>query len=304
VSILVVGEALVDLILTPDGAVGAIAGGGPFTMARTIARLKVPVSFAGGISDDAFGVRLTELLIADGVRLPLPARHGLLTTLALAEVDNSGAATYRFYTEGTAAPAISADDITVDSQTQVLAVGTLGLVLEPMASTVESLVAAAADETLVFLDPNCRPATVTDRDAYLARLARVLTRADVIKVSRDDLNYICGRDVHANPIHAARGLLAGDTALVLFTDGSEIVHIITRSADIEVPVAPIEIVDTVGAGDAFGGAFIAYWAASGRTRADLGDLDAVRRCVEKAIDVAAITCQRVGADPPHLHELA
>ena len=299
-SVLVVGEALIDLIVSPDGSISAIPGGGPFNTARTIARLGTTVAFGGRLADDAFGRRLWSLLTADGVDLALPTLPGLLTTLALAELDPSGTATYRFYTEGTAAPAIDAGELVLPQGTTMLSVGTLGLVLEPMASATESLVAALADDVLLVVDPNCRPNVIGDVDAYRARIRRVVRRADVVKVSGDDLDYLYPNVPQAS---GARLLLDDGPRLVLFTDGARSVRVLASGWEVELPVPRVEVVDTVGAGDAFGGAVIAFWQRGGYGRAELADESLVCAAVEEAIVVAGITCQRIGADPPHLAEL-
>ena len=299
-SVLVVGEALVDLIVSPDGSTSAIPGGGPFNTARTIARLGATVAFGGRLSDDAFGRRLQGLLAEDGVTLALPTRADLLTTLALAELDPSGAATYRFYTEGTAAPAVGPGDLALPQGTTLLSVGTLGLVLEPMASAAEALVSSLADDVLLVVDPNCRPKVIDDADAYRARIRRVVTRADVVKVSGDDLEFLYPG---VPPREGARALLDDGAGLVLFTDGAASVRALADGWEDELPVPRVEVVDTVGAGDAFGGAFIAFWQRGGHGRAELADESLVRAAVAEAIVVAGITCQRVGADPPHLAEL-
>jgi fructokinase len=90
---------------------------------------------------------------------------------------------------------------------------------------------------------------------------------------------------------------------VLFTDGGEAVRILAGDEDVVVPVPGVEVVDTVGAGDAFGGAFLAFWQSAGHHRDDLADLAKVRAVVERAIVVAGITCTRSGANPPRLAEL-
>ena len=298
---LVIGEALVDLITTPSGEVSAIPGGGPFNLARTLGRLGVDVTFAGGISDDVFGQRIAAMLDADGVRQALPVRTGLLTTLALAALDEDGAATYRFYVEGTAAPAVKVGDVQLPEDLSALAVGTLGLVLEPAADATAAAVAAVSDSTLVFVDPNCRPSVINDEQRYRARLDEVLQRADVVKVSGDDLAYF---SPDKDSIMAARGLLDHGVSVVLFTDGGEGVCVITPNDEFIVPVPSVEVVDTVGAGDSFGGGFLAFWLSRGLTRSDLGDHEQLRWAVGRAVTVAAITCTRVGANPPTLAELA
>ena len=299
-TVLVVGEALVDLIVSPDGGLEAVPGGGPFNLARTAARLGVSTAFGGGISDDVFGRRIAALLRADDVATPVPPRTGLNTTLAIAELDASGAATYTFYLDGTAAAELHDGDVVITEDVDVLVVGTLGLVAEPIASTVERLVAGVPDRVLVLVDPNCRPSVITDDAGYRARLQRVLARADVVKVSGDDLAYL---DEYADPLDVARGLLALGPRVVLFTDGADSVRILCATDEIVVPVPGVDVVDTVGAGDAFGGAFLAFWVRAGLHRDDLTDLAALRDVVERAIVVAGITCTRAGANPPHLSEL-
>jgi len=300
VTVLVVGEALVDLIVSPDGSLEAVPGGGPFNLARTAARLGVTTAFGGGISDDVFGRRIAALLRADGVDTPVTTRTGLNTTLAIAELDASGAASYTFYLDGTAAAELHDGDVVVGDDVDILAVGTLGLVAEPIATTVERLVAGMADRVLVFVDPNCRPSVISDDAGYRARLERVLARADVVKVSGDDLAYL---DAGSDPVAVARGLLALGPAVVLFTDGGDSVRILCADEELVVPVPGVDVVDTVGAGDAFGGAFLAFWERDGHHRDDLTDLAKLRSAVERAIVVAGITCTRPGADPPHLAEL-
>jgi fructokinase len=104
-------------------------------------------------------------------------------------------------------------------------------------------------------------------------------------------------------LEAARGLLEHGVHVVLFTDGAAGVHIVTREDDMVVAVPTVDVVDTVGAGDAFGGGFLAFWLARGLTRADLNSPENLKWAVGRAVTVAAMTCQRVGANPPYLHEL-
>jgi fructokinase len=304
-TVVVAGEALVDLLLRPGGSLAAAPGGGPFNASRALARLGVDTAYLGALSDDRFGRLLRSRLEDDGVRLALPAPSPLPTTLALAELDEGGAASYRFYVEGTSAPQLTSEQArgAVGPGTTVLHVGTLGLVLEPMAASLEHLVAEVDDSVLVFVDPNCRPLVVPDRAAYLARLARVLARADVVKVSGDDLAYLAPDD---EPLAAARALLGVDGVgprVVLFTDGAAAVHVLTHTDDVTLPVPEIDVVDTVGAGDCFGGGFLATWVAQGRGRRDVTDLAAVRAATERAVLVAALACTRAGAEPPTLAEL-
>jgi fructokinase len=296
--IVVGGEALVDLVIDPDGSVTATLGGGPFNTARTIGRLESDVAFLGALSRDRFGTLLHCQLLADRVADSLVQFTELPTTLASAELDDRGAASYRFYISDTAAPNLH--PLPLPEQVSILHIGTLGLVFEPMASTLEAIVRHIGDDILVLLDPNCRPAVTTDRVGYLARLERMLRRADVVKVSTDDLDFISPGDHPAG----TRTLLDGGARVVLHTDGGSSVHVHWATGETAtVPVPAVEVVDTIGAGDAFGGAFAAWWDQAGLGRGQLLEHDAVSAAVGAAVEVAAVNCSRVGAQPPRRSEL-
>jgi fructokinase len=295
--IVVGGEALVDLVIDPNGTVTAKLGGGPFNAARTAGRLGSDVSFLGALSRDRFGTMLHQQLVDDAVSDTLVEFTELPTTLAAAEIDEHGAATYHFYFAETSAPQVCATAVL--EATSILHVGTLGMVLEPMATSLEAVVNTVGDRVLVLLDPNCRPRVTPDRGAYLARLQRMLKRADVVKVSTDDLDFIAPSD-HAGGLAM---LLSGGAAVVLHTDGSRSVHVHTKSGAVEVPVPKVKVADTIGAGDAFGGAFAAWWDQAGLGRDDLTDHVVLGAAVTAAVEVAAVSCTRVGAQPPRREEL-
>jgi fructokinase len=300
--IVVAGEALIDLIVGADGALSAIPGGGPYNTARTIARLGQPVTFLGRISTDRFGRDLRANLARDRVAADGVIETDDPTTLAAVELDEHGVARYRFYVEGTSAAGLSEADTArvMAASAAALHVGTLGLVLEPIGTTIERLVESSDSSRLVMLDPNCRPSATTDPVAFRARIDRLASRADVVKVSDDDLRFIApGR----SPDATIDRLLTLGACVVLRTNGSDNVEIRMRSGRGTVPVATIAVVDTVGAGDAFGGGFLAAWAAARRGRDELASMDLVCDAVRVAVRVAALTCARPGADPPTLAEL-
>ena len=254
--VVVAGEALIDLIVLPDGRLVPAPGGGPYNTARAIARLDVPVAWIGGLSSDRFGRMLETGLVRDGVSLDLVQRTDLPTTLALAELDEDGVAAYRFYVDGTSAPAVVTGpfEAGLPAGTRAVHVGTLGLVLEPMAAALELLVAMLPDDVTLMVDPNCRPSITTDPDGYRARVARVMERTDVVKVSADDLAWL----YPGVPLSEAVARLAGDRdRVVLLTDGGRSVTVHAGGANHTMPVPSVRVVDTVGAGDTFGGAFLA-----------------------------------------------
>ena len=300
--IVVAGDALVDLIVRPDGSIEAVPGGGPYTTARAVGRLGSPVAWIGGLSSDRFGRDLEAGLAGAGVDLSMAQRTDLPTTLALAEIGTDGAASYRFYTDSTSAPNVLPGPLAggLPTGTQAVHVGTLGFVLEPMASTLEGLVSALPADTLLMVDPNCRPSITRDPDGFRSRIARVLARADIVKASTDDLAYLVpGASVWAV---AAWAQSLGPRA-VLVTDGSAPVRVLIDGAEHRVPAPEVRAVDTIGAGDTFGGAFLACLVQGGGGRHVASDPQAVLRAARFAVRASAVVCERAGADPPTLAEL-
>lgn len=312
--IVVAGEALVDLVVGAGdagagdagagGELRAHPGGGPFNTARTIARLEQPAAFLGCLSTDPFGERLRRALADDGVSLEAAVSVDLPTTLAVAAVGDDGAARYVFYVADTSAPALTekAALAALPERVDALHVGTLGLVLEPMAAALEAMVAwvGGLGETLVMVDPNCRPSLIRDPGPYRRRLRRVLGSSHVVRASGDDLRWL---EPEAAPIEAARTLLGCGPRVALVTCGGDGAVVVTGDTSVPVAAVPADVVDTIGAGDAFGGAFLAWWRRQNLGPGDLDDLEAVTAAVRFACVVAARTCERAGASPPTLAEL-
>ena len=292
------GEALVDLVSDGTDSLTAHPGGGPFNTARTIARLEQPVAYLGRISTDRFGARLRDELAADGVSLDAVVETDDPTTLALVEIDPAGGASYRFYIDGTSVPGLTTAEL--PSAPSMLHVGSLGLVFEPTAATLEALAAARSDSALVTIDVNCRPLAIDDPVAYRARIERMLAHCHLLKASDDDLAYL---EPDHSAVDAARALLERGPSVALLTRGAAGSIVVTSDDEISVPAVQVEVVDTIGAGDAFGGAFLAWWRRRGLGIDDLGQVDAVLEATRFASLVAAKTCVRAGAVPPRLAEV-
>ena len=301
--IVVGGEALYDLVLQGSAEdLHGHPGGGPFNTARTLGRLERPVAYLGRLSDDSFGQRLEALLTSDGVSLESVVRTEDPTTLALAEVDDDGVARYRFYERGTSAPGLEPEAAldALPSEVEILHVGTLGLALEPVATALEAVVSRLSDSALIAVDPNCRPWVVDDADAYRERIRRVLGNAHVLKVSEEDLEFL---EPDRPGVEGVRALLEHGPSVGLLTRGPNGALVVTRTAEVAVPAPRAKVVDTIGAGDAFGGGFLAWWSERGLGRDELGQIDLVVEATAFACLVAARTCSRPGASPPWRHEL-
>jgi fructokinase len=304
--IAVAGEALVDMVVRPDGQIDARPGGGPYNTARTLARLGAETAFLDRLSSDAFGGLLRERLTEAGVTLAFPEPSDAPTTLALASVDRAGVPSFAFYLNGTSAADLRYEQLkaavaALATPVSAVHIGTLGLVMEPIGTAIEQLIRDDVPAgALVMLDPNCRPGAVSDHRAYRERLFAIARRADIVKASIEDLAYLCPGKPAAV---AAAELRATGPALVLLTDGPNPARAYLPGTVLTEEVPAVPVADTIGAGDALGGGFLAWWTAHGRGRDDLHRPELVKAALMAAVGVAALTCARPGADPPALAEV-
>ncbi len=290
------------MVTTGDSTRRPTPGGGPFNTARALARLEAPAAFLGHFSTDEFGRMLADQLATDGASLALATFGPEPTTIAVANIGGDGLAEYEFFIDGTSAPNLTLDMIPAELPAQVKAVhlGTLGLVLDPMAKSLAALVRREHRRRLVMLDPNIRPILTTDPQ-YRPRLDSLISQSTIVKASDADLDWLFpGLDRMA----AARALLARGPKMVVVTLGAEGAIGVTASAEVRVPAPAVRVVDTIGAGDAFGAALLAWLHDHGRLSRDLRlDREELRAALEFACLVASITCTRPGADPPRRAEL-
>jgi fructokinase len=299
--ITVAHEALIDLIVDPAGQVDPRLGGAGFNVTRAVARLGLPVAYLGRLSGDRFGQLLRADLGRHGVRIAVEAPSAAPTTLALVDLDPAGVPSYHFYLDGTSAAAVGPGEAVLPEGTTAVHAGSLCLVMEPVGTSTEHMVVNAPDGVTVMLDPNVRPSAITSRQAHLDRLMRILRRADIVKVSTEDLGYLFpGQDA----ADAATQLLERGPACIVVTDGGAPVRAFAGGQQIQADVPAAPVVDTVGAGDAFGGAFLVWWTGNGLGRSDLGDPEAVRGATRAAILASVVACTRRGAEPPWAYELA
>lgn len=300
--IVVCGEALIDRIHNGDGTQRAVPGGGPFNTARALARLGVPTEFLGRLSEDVFGRQLAGLLVSEGASLELASVGPEPTTIAIADVDSEGFAEYQFLVQGTSAPNLTFEMVPERFGPDVVAlhVGTLGLVLEPMASTLAELIRRERGRRLVMLDPNIRVGLVPDGE-YRQRLQEAITQSTIVKASEADLAWIYpGVDYES----AAEQILGAGVSLAVITLGARGAFGAQRETRLHVDAPKVEVVDTIGAGDAFGAALLAWLHDHGALRPDLelepGELEAA---LDFACLAGALTCARAGADPPWKSEM-
>lgn len=298
--ILVIGEALVDIIDRGDGTHEAYPGGSPANVAVGLGRLDHDVQLLTSIGADAHGALIVEHLRDAGVALAGRPSAETTTSTAAARLDSGGAASYTFDIDW---------DIDVPPRLHEPAVvhtGSIAAALQPGAATVESLLETYAPRAMITFDPNIRPALMGDADVVRPRIERLIDLCDVVKASDEDIAWLYpGRD-HDDVVKA---WLETRPSVVFVTKGGDGSTAHTSAGSITVPPAKAVIVDTVGAGDAFMAGIIDglgrehLLGASQRQGLHTIDLETVERIARHASLVSGLTVARSGAVPPSTGEV-
>jgi len=303
--ILSCGEALIDMLprqtLAGEDAFAPYAGGAVFNTAIALGRLGAPSAFYSGLSSDLFGDLLRRVLHESKVDSSPAHISARPTTLAFVRLVN-GHATYAFYDENTAGRMLTEADLPSVSA-DALFFGGISLVVDPCGAAYEALQAREAPAKVTMIDPNIRPGFITDAGRYRARLDRMIARADIVKLSDEDLHWLMGS---GDIPDLARGILAQGPKLVCITEGAKGGTGYTASHTVHAAAHKVTVADTVGAGDTFNAGVLASLHSAGAlTKARIGALDAatIQAALDLAVKAAAITVSRAGANPPWSHEL-
>ncbi|TAM71500.1 carbohydrate kinase [Mycobacterium sp.] len=296
---LVIGEALIDRVekqsaVERRGAVEHV-GGSPLNVAVGLARLGREVDFLTHIADDEPGRRIAEYLKTSGVQLVPGSISAERTPTAVATIADDGSAAYSFDLQWqlSGTPEV-APPLLVHT-------GSIAAVREPGCLAVAALLEAYRVSASITFDPNVRPSLIAERDAAQARIAHLVERSDIVKVSDEDLRWI---DPDHEPQRTARGWLASGPAIVVVTLGSRGAVAFCAAGDARVAARPVRVVDTVGAGDAFMvGMLDALWSldlvgAERRSALRRIRLDTLTAALEAATLASALTIARAGADLP------
>lgn len=312
---LVIGEALTDILSGPDGSRRCRPGGSPANVALGLARLGHPVLLATRIGRDPFGQVLQTHLGRSGVVLTDGSVSDVPTSTATARLDAAGAADYTFDISWELSPTALEESARAGTAGH-LHTGSIATALAPGADQVLAVIEAARETATVSYDPNLRPALLGKPGDERPRVEHLVSVSDVVKASQEDLAWLYpGQDIEEVALRWSRS----GPALVVLTFGAGGSQVWWRQGRHALPAPAVEVVDTVGAGDAFMSGLL-----SGLLRAGLlgaggaaGESDAsaprtalraaassvhphqdVLRALQLATRAAALTCTREGADPP------
>lgn len=299
VRTLVIGEALIDAVTSPAGLTEEHVGGSPANVAFGLAALEHSVDLATWIATDERGRRIEAVCRERGVALTPGSQGAAFTSVAHATLDLTGAASYVFDLDWqvAAVPGLAAYGH--------VHTGSLGAVLEPGGAQVrEILTEAGRIGATVSYDPNARPSLMGRPEQARRTVESTVALADVIKVSDEDVAWLCPGESVDDVVRAWGELGA---ALVVVTRGGDGATVrVTRTGEQHhLPAPVVQVVDTVGAGDSFmaglvsglidGGLLGAPEALARLHQATIAD---VQPSVERALRTGALTVERSGAHAP------
>jgi len=287
---LVIGEALIDTVDGRDHV-----GGSPLNVAVGLARMGRGVDLLTHIGDDAAGRRIAEYVKSAGVQLLPSSISASRTPSATATLADGGSASYAFDLEW------ELSGIPPVAPPLFVHTGSIAAVREPGCLAVAALLDAYRVSATLTLDPNVRPSLIVDRDLARERIEHLVERCDLVKASAEDLSWL-----HPNhaPEVTAQTWLASGPAIVALTLGDQGSVAYCAAGQARVAARPVQVVDTVGAGDAFmAGLLDRLWEQGllgGDRRVALAsiDLDTLRAALEAANLSSAFTVARAGAYLP------
>lgn len=290
-GVLVVGEAIMDVVRALDGSETRVVGGFGVNVATALGRLGEPVTFRAAMGDDADGDRIRRHLTESDVALALSPIERTATSVATLSAD--GSARYEFDLRW---------ELTEEAPpAEHLHTGSIAMFLEPGATSVAETVASGRYAT-VSVDPNIRPTLLGTKADARARFESLAAMAHLVKLSDEDAEWMYPGVELERVIELVAEL---GPRLVVATRGSE--GALLRRGGIEIVAVPpaTSVVDTIGAGDTFMAGLIHALRAEGATGDAIGAIDAaaLTRVARFAAAAAALCVARRGAEPPRLAEV-
>ena len=299
-DVIALGELLIDFApqaVQEDGypVLAAHPGGAPGNFLAALARYGASAAMIGKVGEDQFGRLLIATLRDAGIGTEGILRDpDVFTTLAFVALDKNGNRDFSFARKPGADTCLRPEEVDGDmlAGARVFHFGTLSLTDEPAASATRKAVALARSRgLLISLDPNLRkPLWKREEDARDA-MEWSLRQADIVKISDEEIRWLWG----LSPEEGARKLLREyGVSLVYATLGPEGCHAATRNAAVTVPSPKgIQVADTTGAGDIFGGSAMSRFLKTGKAPADLTEAE-LREIVHFACTAASLSTRKHG----------
>ena len=262
-DVVALGELLIDftnVAADPDGypTMAAHPGGAPANFLAALSKFGAKAALLGKVGNDTFGKLLTATLEKAGIETRgLVMADDVFTTLAFVTLDETGNREFAFARKPGADTQLSFAeiDLSLIDETKVFHFGTLSLTDEPARSATYQAVAYAKEKgKLITYDPNLRKPLWADLEEAKKQLLWGLGQADVVKISDEEVEFLFGLGVEDGAKHILENF---SVKLVFVTCGAEGCFFMNSKACGHVPsLKNIQVKDTTGAGDIFGGSAV------------------------------------------------
>ena len=262
-DVVALGELLIDFTCQSVDAEGyptmaAHPGGAPANFLAALSKFGAKAALLGKVGTDAFGSMLTTTLQQAGIETKgLIATDEVFTTLAFVTLDEHGDRAFSFARKPGADTCITFEELNLDlmDEAKVFHFGTLSLTDEPArTATQKAVLYAKSKGKLITYDPNLRKPLWHDLDEAKRQLLWGLQQADVVKISDEEVEFLFGMGVQEGAAHILQNY---PVKLVFVTCGADGCWYQNDVAQGHVPsLSDIQVMDTTGAGDIFGGSAV------------------------------------------------
>jgi fructokinase len=301
-DILTIGEILVDLVAVGTGDLGSASsfvpapGGAPANVAVAARRLGARSGFIGAVGDDPFGSRLRQVLEEEEVDARGLQTVKDRTTLAFVTGSAAGFPEYIFYRG--ADTTLTSENLPLEliGSASCLYAGSMALLADPSrGATLTAVMHARSSGAMIAFDPNLRPnawpSIVTARQA----IHSLIERADVVKMNEKEALLLTGLP----KLDAAINALSDPGRLLVVTRGADGCLWRWRHLAGEIDAPSVDVIDSIGAGDAFMGALLVQLCRLGYAGRRFWTLrrDDLESALHFACAAGALACTRAGAMP-------
>jgi fructokinase len=309
-SVLVIGEALVDVVHGINGEIKNIPGGSPANTAVALARLGTKTYMKARTSTDKFGTEIRNYLTNQNVNLDYSLVVKSPSSVVNALIQKDGSAKYEANLRGAADYGWTFEELdqVIDPDIQIVQLGSLTSYIEPGATNVEKWFSKLrqSNKYLLTFDPNIRhPLDGENEVDVRSRAKKLASLSHVVKASDEDLNWIFSNN---NPQDSAINIIESGASLVVVTLGKKGAFAVNKKLEIvEVKANEIAVIDTIGAGDTFAAALITQLLENSwinKNALENLSSDDLTEILTNCSAASAITCSRQGANPPHRHEVS
>ena len=262
-DVVALGELLIDFTCVSTDAEGyptmaAHPGGAPANFLAALTKFGAKTAMMGKVGTDAFGKLLLGTLDQAGISTEgMIVTDDVFTTLAFVTLDETGNREFSFSRKPGADTCIEYEELNLKliDEAKVFHFGTLSLTDEPARSATYKVVDYAKSAgKLITYDPNLRKPLWKDLDEAKKQLIWGMTKADVVKISDEEVEFLWGLGVEEGADYILKNF---DVKLVFVTCGADGCYFKNAIASGKVPsLSGIKVIDTTGAGDIFGGSAV------------------------------------------------